>query len=155
MKCICGIDPGLSGAIAFYNKALDVMEVFDMPIHTIKDKKHIDLYALARIIEVRNPMILKAIIEEPHSMPKQGVASSFKFGHVCGVAQMAIAAYFIPMDLVRPNVWKKRMGLTSDKDACRQRASQIWPQFAHHWPLKKHDGRAEAALLCLYGLGEY
>jgi hypothetical protein len=27
----------------------------------------------------------------------------------------------------------------------------LLPQAAHQWPLRKHDGRAEAALLALYG----
>jgi hypothetical protein len=26
------------------------------------------------------------------------------------------------------------------------------PAAAHHWPLVKHDGRAEAALIASYGL---
>jgi hypothetical protein len=37
------------------------------------------------------------------------------------------------------------------KDAARARASQLLPQAAHQWPLKKHDGRAESALIALYG----
>jgi hypothetical protein len=39
----------------------------------------------------------------------------------------------------------------AEKDGARARASQLLPQHAGHWPLKKHDGRAEAALIALYG----
>ena len=53
--------------------------------------------------------------------------------------------------LVPPQVWKRRFNLTSDKDASRARASELLPAHAHLWPLKEHDGRAEAALLALYG----
>jgi hypothetical protein len=35
-----------------------------------------------------------------------------------------------------------------------RRASELLPRFAGLWPLVKHDGRAEAALLALYGARE-
>jgi hypothetical protein len=42
------------------------------------------------------------------------------------------------------------VGAPAGKDGARARASQLIPSAAHHWPLKKHDGRAEAALLAFY-----
>jgi crossover junction endodeoxyribonuclease RuvC len=48
--------------------------------------------------------------------------------------------------------WKKSLGVPADKYAARMRASQLLPEFAHNWPLKKHDGRAEASLISLYGI---
>jgi len=148
VKFILGIDPGLSGALAFFDPETEELEVHDMPVHVINKKNHIDLYALALLVD--SYPVKKAIIENPGAMPGQGVTSMFRFGYACGVAQAMVAAHLIPMDLVRPAKWKKAMGLTKDKDACRQRASQTWPQHAKLWPLKKHDGRAEAALLALY-----
>jgi hypothetical protein len=38
------------------------------------------------------------------------------------------------------------------KDGARARASQLLPAGVQLWPLVKHDGRAEAALLALYGV---
>jgi hypothetical protein len=43
------------------------------------------------------------------------------------------------------------MGVTKSKDGCRARASQLLPEAADQWPLRRHDGRAEAALIALYG----
>jgi crossover junction endodeoxyribonuclease RuvC len=155
MKYICGIDPGLSGAIAFYCPEADLLEVHDMPVHDVKGKKHIDLYQLGMLFDSMRNVTSKAIIEDPNAMPKQGVTSSFRFGFACGVAQGVVAANIIPMDLVKPRVWKNRMNVPADKDGARQKASQRLPKHAKLWPLKKHDGRAEAALLCLYGLEDY
>jgi hypothetical protein len=39
----------------------------------------------------------------------------------------------------------------AEKDGARARASQLIPAGASWWPLVKHDGRAEAALIALYG----
>ena len=84
-------------------------------------------------------------------MPKQGVTSSFSFGFSAGVIQGIIAANLIPMQLVRPAVWKRTMGLTKDKDSSRQKASALYPRFCSHWALKKDVDKAEAALIATYG----
>jgi crossover junction endodeoxyribonuclease RuvC len=56
--------------------------------------------------------------------------------------------------MVRPNIWKKAIGCPKDKDMARMLASRLLPQHSDNWPLKKHDGRAEAALIALYGLNK-
>lgn len=152
---ICGIDPGLSGAIALYN-ALDqtVSTVIDMPTYEINGKRELDLYAIGRFFDMHGETIRLAVIEQPGAMPKQGLSSTFKFGENCGIARMAVAAHFIPMKLARPAVWKKAMGLTADKDASRRLASQMLPAFSSMWARVKDDGRAEAVLLAVYGSQE-
>ena len=50
-----------------------------------------------------------------------------------------------------PRRWKRALHVPKAKDAARARASQLLPEAAHQWRLRKHDGRAEAALLALYG----
>jgi crossover junction endodeoxyribonuclease RuvC len=85
-------------------------------------------------------------------MPAQGITSAFNFGFTTGVLHGALAGNQIPMVLVPPSVWKRAYGLIGqDKDASRLAASRLAPAFAQHWPLKKHDGRAEAFLLAHYG----
>jgi hypothetical protein len=49
-------------------------------------------------------------------------------------------------------VWKKALGVPADKDGARARASQLMPENAWLWPLVKHDGRAEAALIAYWGI---
>jgi hypothetical protein len=150
-KTYIGIDPGLSGAVAILRGPL--LMVYDMPTFEIavnrKKKRQLDLFTLASFFKDVSQEA-SVVIEDPNSMPEQGVASSFKFGFCCGATQAAVASHGISYRLVKPAVWKKAMHLTSDKDATRMIASQRMPAHAHLWPLKKHDGRAEAALLALY-----
>jgi len=154
MTLFIGIDPGLHGAIAVYSGLADLLEVIDVPVHELtvngKQRLQIDKHRLGRILKSAGPLG-RAFVEDVHSMPKQGVASSFKFGFVAGCIQQAVVDAGFELVLVPPQVWKRRFNLTADKDASRARASELLPAHAHLWPLKKHDGRAEAALLALYG----
>ena len=51
------------------------------------------------------------------------------------------------VETVSPSTWKAAMGLTSDKDKARERASFLIPTHKHLFARKKDDGMAEAALL--------
>ena len=86
-------------------------------------------------------------IERVHSMPKQGVASSFKFGMGFGIWLGILAALRLPHELVTPQAWKKLMlaGMPKEKDASRQRAMQLFPDV--DLSLKRHHGRADALLI--------
>lgn len=149
--CHLGIDPGLSGALALYNAGLGAVEVFDTPTLEINGKRIVDLATLALWFRENGPRIGQATIEQVGAMPGQGVSSMFKFGEVYGIAQAFVAAHFIPIQLVRPNVWKKALGLNGEKDASRRLASQHFPEYAYLWSRVKDDGRAESALIALYG----
>lgn len=157
MKIFLGIDPGLGGALATYQKTESGVLIYaeDMPTFEItvngKKKRQIDLYKLAGLFNNNFQIADHAFIEDPHALPGQGVTSSFNFGASCGVAQMAVASCGIPMTLVRPAIWKKALSLTADKDACRRRASQLFPRYASLFSRSKDDGRAEATLLAYYG----
>lgn len=152
---ILGIDPGLGGALAFFWPHTDDCEIVDTPTHVItvggSKKRVLDLQQYALLIRHRAEHIRLAVIEDVHAMPKQGVTSSFTFGFLAGAAQAICAAYSLPIHLVKPSAWKREMGLTSDKDMSRRKASQMFPQHAGLWPNKGHDGRAEALLLAWYG----
>jgi len=148
---ILGIDPGISGALAFLTPHELVVE--DIPI--LKTKKGtkiqttIDAYALGRIIDAKK--ITHCYIESVHAMRGQGVSSSFNFGKSLGIIIGIVAANFIPMTLVTPQEWKKALRVPADKDGARARASELMPQYNESWRLKKHDGRAEAALIAYWG----
>lgn len=155
MTLFIGIDPGLHGAIAAYRPSIGELAVADIPTHEItvngKRRTQIDKHGLRALLILQAKEGGRAFVEDVHSMPKQGVASSFKFGFVAGAIQQAVVDAGFELTLVPPQVWKRRFGLTSDKDAARARASAVFPGSAHLWPRKKDDGRAEAALLALYG----
>lgn len=149
---VIGIDPGLNGAIALFDVDKDeLIGVTGMPVFNIKGKKYVDQFGLASILRPFAPTIRFAFVENVHSMPKQGVASTFKFGDGFGIVKGVLAGLAIPTLLIEPNQWKRLMKVTHDKDSSRQRASQLLPSAAHLWPNKNDDGKAEAALIAYYG----
>jgi crossover junction endodeoxyribonuclease RuvC len=154
-NCVLGIDPGLNGALAWYWPETNEMVIHDIPTLTItvgKSKKRVlDLIGLARSLDDPGRVPTQAFLEDVHSMPQQGITSAFSFGFMAGALRQALADRLFPYQLVQPAVWKRRFNLTRDKDLSRLRASELLPEHAYLWPLKKHDGRAEAALLAVYG----
>ena len=149
--CILAIDPGLTGAWALYWPETGNLKIGDMPLVEVGPKAHeVDGSKLAQVAREKN--ITLAIIEKVHSMPKQGVASTFKFGQAYGAALACLQAWSLPVYKVPPQVWKKALGLTGkDKDAARLKALEAFPAFAFYFARKKDHGRAEAALLALWG----
>ena len=101
-----------------------------------------------QLLQVHSPNL--CIIELVHAFPKQGVSSVWNFGMAFGMARGVISGAFIPTHLVSPTKWKKHFGLDSDKEKARALAISKWPECTH-FSRKKDHGRAEAALLALYG----
>jgi crossover junction endodeoxyribonuclease RuvC len=152
---VAGIDPGLSGALALLDAPSGaVLDVADMPTLALsrggKNKRELDAHALARLIGDRRPD--HAVVELVGTMPGQGVSSVFAFGRAYGILLGVLAARGVPYTLVAPVAWKRALGVPAAKDGARARASQLMPSAAHHWPLVKHDGRAEAALIAYFGV---
>jgi hypothetical protein len=143
---ILGIDPGLSGAIAFYFPvAADRVAAEDMPVVA----GAVDCATLAARIVQMAPSL--AGVERVSSMPGQGVASTFKFGASYGAVLGVLAALKIQTHLVAPAVWKKHFRLNSDKEKARALALRLFAASPEHFSRKKDHGRAEAALLALFG----
>lgn len=143
--CIMGLDPGASGAVAFYYPDFPQrVAVYDTPIIG----KELNCPALLQLIQTHMPEM--AVIEAVHAMPKQGVSSVWNFGVAYGMARGVIAAALVPSRLVTPTKWKKHFALDADKEKARALAVSKWPDCSH-FNRKKDHGRAEAALLALYG----
>lgn len=137
-----GIDPGFSGAWGLVDHNGKYQSCGDM----LHNDKHILSRAVwAEMCQAVDRQDLEIVIEAVHSMPAQGVASSFKFGMSYGAAIAMAERFNCPWHLVTPHKWKKDMGLTSDKDQSLTMARELWPNA----PLsrKKDNGRAEALLL--------
>lgn len=143
--CVLGIDPGLSGALAFYfTDQPSLITAEDVPVAG----GEIDVATLAQRLAQMRPDV--CFVERVGAMPKQGVASTFKFGMAFGMVRGVVAAAGIPMHLVTPPVWKKHFRLDSDKEKARALALRLWPSSTC-FGRKKDHGRAEAALLARYG----
>lgn len=146
---IIGIDPGLSGALAFFNHIEGMLEIIDMPTVEVqrgnKAKREISPAMLAALISARKPSV--AILERVNAMPGQGVSSTFQFGRGVGMVEGVLAALHIPTEYVTPQSWQKATGVRGGKDGSRQRAAELFPAYAHLFHLKKWDGRSDAALI--------
>lgn len=144
MTTVIGIDPGLTGAIAFLFDGKPF--VIDMP--TVgKDVCPAGLASelSAQLAEGR----LHAYVEQASSRPGQGVSSVFRYGKGYGTVIGVLAALFIPYSLVTPAKWKRAVGLPSgaDKEASRALALRLFPELANDLKRKKDHGRAEALLI--------
>jgi hypothetical protein len=142
--CILGVDPGASGAIAFYFPS-DPMLIAaeDVPLAA----GEIDVVTLTARLRQMGPTL--AMIEQVGAMPKQGVSSTFKFGVSYGLVRGAVLALGIPTHLVTPGMWKRHFRLDADKEKARALALRMWPTSAH-FGRKKDHGRAEASLIARY-----
>lgn len=146
---ILAIDPGASGALAFFNPEVGTLDIIDTPTVQIKRgaklKTEISAQMLSAIIRPRQPDI--AILELVGAMPGQGVSSMFQFGRGVGMYEGALAALQIPVTYITPQGWQKAVNARSGKDGNRQRAAEIYPAYAQLFARKKDDGRADAALM--------
>jgi len=150
---VLGIDPGLSGALAFYDTTTEVLVVMDMPTVEVtrngKNKREVSPALVADMVAGKG--IEKAFMERVSAMPGQGVSSMFSFGRSSGVVEGVLAAYEIPTTLVTPQAWMKAMGVRAGKDGSRERAMQLFPQYSTAFARKKDDGRSDAALIAKFG----
>jgi hypothetical protein len=148
---VIGCDPGISGAVAILDD--EGLSIIDMPILKIKrgTKARSIIDASDLCWRLREIDVSHGFIEIAGCRPKEGVSSAFTNGRNYGMIMGVIGALGIPITEISSVKWKKDLRVPADKDGARFRASQLLPQFSHHWNRKKDDGRAEAALIALYG----
>ena len=148
---IYGCDPGFTGAIALYWTDTGKLEVHDMPVmQNPKGKAIINLHSLLDVLKNEADEKCMCLLELVNSRPGQSASAVFRFGQGFGQLQMAVAANKLPVQYVTPASWKKYFGLSKDKNASRAMAMDRFPKQAELFKLAKFDGRAEAALLCLF-----
>ena len=144
MRYVIGIDPGKGGGLAVVDiDTKEVVEVVAMP-DTISD--------ISAFVEKYKDAV-GAYIEIVHSMPKQGVSSTFTFGQYYGYVQMAVASHKIRCTEVLPSKWQKALGVSSKKgesysshkSRLKGRAQQLFPKA------KTTLKTADALLIAEYG----
>lgn len=155
LQWILGIDPGKKGALACVSILGTAVCLLDMP--ETSDE-------LAKFIGAHHVRIKFAVIEEVSSMTYidasgkrrgQGAKASFTFGYGAGVLEGILKAFQIQIIYVKPATWKMLYGLSSNKDESRVLATKKFPKWTALFLRKKDDGRAEAALLALFGVERF
>lgn len=151
---IVGIDPGISGAIAFVKSGAvsSYVAVYDLPTKTDKaGKNRIDLEDFAFLISTYSQDIILSLVEEVGQIgTKADPFSSFVFGFATGGVHGVLASFSVRIETVKPNVWKAALGLDSDKEKSIQKALKLFPEAASKLTRKKDHGRAEALLLAYF-----
>ena len=142
-----GIDPGsINGALGAIDSQGAYIEAFNIE-H--QDKHILALVFKSRILSIVDPKEGAEIcMERVHSMPNQGVSSTFQFGRAVGVISAVCELTRYPVHLVTPQKWKKHFHLTADKDEALDMARYLWPEAK--LKLKKDINKAEALLIAEY-----
>jgi crossover junction endodeoxyribonuclease RuvC len=147
MSIWIGIDPGsVSGAVGALDPNGDYLDSF-MIEH--QDKHILPMVFKNMILRLVDPKEGAEICcELVHSMPNQGVASTFQFGRAVGVITAVCTLTNYPLHMVSPQKWKKHFHLSSDKGEALDCARMLWPQA----PLKrkKDINIAESLLIAEY-----
>ena len=106
---VVAFDVGLTGGMCF--RSATSIGAGPMPVikEVIRKKEvvKLNMELITSYLETNKPDVVG--IELVHSMPKQGVASTFKFGMGYGQLQGICAALRIPVILIAPQAWKKEM----------------------------------------------
>jgi len=146
---VLGIDPGLQGALATWDGKQ--LTVIDVPIVKARARgNEINLPALADVVRKLTPFDF-AYVERNSVRPKEGISSAQKNGLVAGILLGCVAMCCRKIERRTPTQWKRDMNLTKDKNYSRTRAIEEFPDYYDLFARKKDHGRAEAALLALYG----
>jgi len=153
---IIGIDPGITGAICFFEDG-EVKDIIEMPnmADGKKNKRQINGSQIFNEISIRIKDIHKkevlVVMEQVSAMPGQGVTSMFNFGQSFGVIKGICSAMQLSMHFVRPAKWKKYYGLIkSEKDASRTKAIEIFPYISSQLSKKKDSNKADAILIASF-----
>jgi crossover junction endodeoxyribonuclease RuvC len=149
-----GVDIGLSGAAAILievDGAVTVVSAIDIPVIGDGASRRVNVLALQEWLRSHGPAF--AFCERAKSMPRQGVASTFRYGRSAGSIETTIQLCGVPFELIEPMRWKKFFTLVGkDKEASRQRALELFPETHALLSRKRDHNIAEACLIGLYGL---
>src|SRR5262249_34516966 len=106
---ILGCDPGIHGALAIVTindgATPQLVDILDGPVSGAGAKESVNTVLVWDWLAHHNPD--HALIERAGSMPKQGVASTFKYARAVGSLETVIACHNIPYSIIEPATWKK------------------------------------------------
>ncbi len=153
---IIAIDPGINGAICFFENG-EVKDVLEMPTMAEgkKNKRQVNGHQMYNELSYRikkyNIQNINVVVEQVSAMPGQGVTSMFNFGQSFGVIKGICAAMQLPIFFVRPAKWKKHFNLIkTHKDASRTKVIQVYPEISNKLSRKKDSNKADAILIARY-----
>jgi len=126
----------------------------NLQVNPMGTTEHDTLAIIKKYQQLQGDEPLKAYIEKVHSMPQQGVASTFTFGTHYGFIRGILVALSIPFEEVTPQTWQGGLEIPKKtkeeaKPAFKARllahAQRLFPKS--NFSLKT----ADAALIAEYG----
>lgn len=146
-----GVDPGQDGALAIIGQDEILYDVFDFNGDEFWTAQHLDevLTSLEKKIDYKK-IEVRGAIERVHSMPGQGIASSFRFGTNYGVWRGIFAGFRIPFVLPTPQTWQKGIPniIKHGKKAIAKAAQQLHPDAEIYGPRGGLlSGRSDAIMI--------
>ena len=120
VRLYMGIDPGYSGAIVVIDhkgQFIDSVRLSETE-HDISD-----------FIDEYSEHVQAAVLEKVSAMPRQGVASTFKFGTSYGFCRGLLVCHRVRFEVVTPGTWQRAMGCLSkgDKNVTKAAAQRLFP----------------------------
>lgn len=166
---VIGIDPGISGALAFLQCDGLAATVIDMPIRAKRGgggKNEVDPRKLKTMLRTHVPADEKALVvmESAHAFmgSKTRVGSMASQASLAATKAVVCAVFelcgFDDINFVTPQTWQKFFGIKKrvedgkeidTKTQSLDIARKLYG--ARHCPNKSHDGRADALLIAHFG----
>ena len=148
---VVGIDPGMSGGLSYISDK-------NLITYSFKDQTFSEIAEEISILSL-NKNAVRVYLEKVHSMPMQGVASSFKFGMNYGFIQGCLTSLGLSYELVTPQLWQKTLNIPK-----RQKPNEKQTQFkkrlrgiaqALYPGASINSQTADAVLIMQYGIKVY
>jgi hypothetical protein len=114
MALFVGVDPGSQGCIVVLRGRKPPATEDVCRLHKHTDHEIADFVRELRI-EMRSGTPVFALLEKVHSMPRQGVRSTFAFGKNYGFVTGLLTAFRIPLTLMTPQEWQKKIKQSNKK----------------------------------------
>lgn len=158
---VIAIDPGAKGAYCILDRNYQVIGSGLIPTWKPGSKTLVDAPKLASMmfdhLDGVKASFVVAVIEDvggANAAGPGGKVGAFGSGRNLGAIEATVQRFW-PMHWVTPARWKLGMGLKgATKQQSIDKATALFGRAAaeEHWPLKKHEGVAEAALIGAYWL---
>ncbi len=150
---IAGCDPGVQGGVAVIDTDHCTLQVIDMPVELMSKSRYLTCPSdLAELFSAWT--VDHLFVEEVGVRQGEGAVGAFSFGRGLGRIEGVAAAQALSVWLVRPQVWKAQLNVPAEKARAVARAKQLLPKCHAQFLGPRggvKDGRAEAALIALYG----
>lgn len=147
---IIGIDPGVTGGIAFYDGD---WHVEPMPAIPAGKKRELDFAMIRRKLSGFSSGKVTVFIEKVSPVPKGSAMSAFTFGAGWGMLQGLCTGLVLPFQLIPAQTWQKTMtggkGKSKFPKITILTAHRLFPYLAE--TIRDHDGMADALLIGEYG----